>query len=115
MLPGFTSFTALKCKVGDVSQRMRQTDWICIQSSELGRAGIAALRIADPALCPVPARIFKRKLKRVGHQIRGVSAWSRMPRHTRSACTVSNTSWTRTICAPCSTAFMAKAMLPPRR
>ena len=32
----------------------------------------------------------------------------------RSACTVSNTSWTRTTCAPCSAACSANAMLPPR-
>ena len=37
------------------------------------------------------------------------SAWSRRPRQTLSACTVSGTSWTRTICAPCSTALSAKA------
>ena len=46
----------------------------------------------------------------------GVSAWSRMPRATTlSAWTVSNTSWTRRICAPCSAALSAKAMLPPSR
>ena len=33
---------------------------------------------------------------------RGVSAASRSPRQTRSACTVSGTSWTRSSCAPCS-------------
>ncbi len=46
---------------------------------------------------------------------RAISAASFSPRQTRSACTVSATSWTRSNCMPVSMPFSASAIEPPSR